>query len=361
MNILGIDHIELYVGDAKQAAFYLVTAFGFKVCGQGGPETGLAGQRSLLLRQGEIQVVLTSGLVADHPATEYVRRHGDGVAVIGIGVDDVADAYRELTGRGAESVSAPREYVPAESGAEQRVVVAEVSGFSDVTHRLVERHGTHREFLPGAIEVTEPDPHSDGKVLRTIDHIAICVPAGGLVPTAQYYVDVFGFKPIFEEYVEVGGQGMDSKVVQSPSQHVTFTLIEPDPQRLPGQIDNFLAWHAGAGVQHVAFGTDDIVKAVSSLGDHGVRFLGTPAGYYDALEERVGHLDAPLEDLRRLGVLVDRDHWGQLLQIFTESMHVRRTLFLEIVERRGALTFGSGNIKALYEAKNSELSGTTAT
>jgi 4-hydroxymandelate synthase len=352
MNISGIDHIELYVGDARQTAFYLCTAFGFKVCGQGGPETGLAGQRSLLLRQGGIQIVLTSGLVAEHPATEYVRRHGDGVAIVAIGVDDAAQAYHDLVERGATPVSPPAEYVRDEV----KVVVAEVSGFSDVTHRLVERHGPQREFQPGAIEVTEPDPHGDGKLLREIDHIAICVPAGTLASTAKYYEDVFGFRQVFEEYIEVGGQGMDSKVVQSRSQHVTFTLIEPDPTRKAGQIDDFLTWHAGAGVQHVAFGTDDIVTAVSTLADHGVRFLGTPSAYYDTLEERVGHLDAPLEDLRRLGVLVDRDHWGQLLQVFTESMHIRRTLFLEIIERRGALTFGSGNIKALYAAKQRELS-----
>lgn len=356
MRISGIDHIELYVGDAKQAAFYLCTAFGFQVRGQGGPETGLGGQRSLLLRQGDIQVVLTSGLHAEHPATEYVRRHGDGVAVVGIGVDDTAAAYRLLVERGAQPLSPPKVY----GEGEQRVVVAEVSGFSDVTHRLVERHGARREFLPGALIVDEPDPYSDSKLLRAIDHLAICVPAGRLGPTARYYVDVFGFEQIFEDYVEIGGQGMDSKVVQSPSGQVTFTLIEPDPDRTPGQIDDFLSWHAGAGVQHVAFSTDDIVRAVGTLSEHGVRFLGTPGAYYDSLEDRVGHLDAPLDELRRLGVLVDRDHWGQLLQIFTESVHVRRTLFLEIIERRGALTFGSGNIRALYEAKRAELSGTTA-
>ncbi|HET9143206.1 4-hydroxyphenylpyruvate dioxygenase [Actinophytocola sp.] len=352
MNISGIDHIELYVGDARQTAFYLCTAFGFTVCGQGGPETGLAGQRSLLLRQGEIQIVLTSGLVADHPATEYVRRHGDGVAIVAIGVDDTERAYRELVERGARPLSPPARHARDDV----EVVVAEVSGFSDVAHRLVERHGPRREFLPGVIDVSGDDPR-DSKLLRTIDHIAICVPAGALTPTARYYEDIFGFTQIFEEYIEVGGQGMDSKVVQSPSQHVTFTLIEPDPTRRPGQIDDFLTWHAGAGVQHVAFGSDDIVTAVSTLSDHGVRFLGTPSTYYDTLEERVGHLDAPLDELRRLGVLVDRDHWGQLLQVFTESMHIRRTLFLEIIERRGALTFGSGNIKALYAAKQRELAG----
>ncbi|TDV49718.1 4-hydroxyphenylpyruvate dioxygenase [Actinophytocola oryzae] len=353
MNISGIDHIELYVGDARQTALYLSTAFGFTVCGQGGPETGLAGQRSLLLRQGEIQIVLTSGLVVDHPATEYVRRHGDGVACVGIGVDDATAAYRTLVERGAEPLSPPREY----GQDDRRAVVAEVAGFSDVTHRLIERHGPPREFLPGAIEVTEPDEHEDSKLLRTIDHLAICVPAGGLASTAQRYEDVFGFTSVFDEYIEVGGQGLYSIAVQSPSQQVTFTLIEPDPNRQPGQIDDFLSWHAGAGVQHIAFSTDDVVAAVNRLGDHGVRFLGTPATYYDTLEQRVGQLDVPIEELRRLGVLVDRDHWGRLLQIFTESMHVRRTLFMEIIERRGALSFGTGNIKALYAAKQRELSG----
>src|SRR6476469_859459 len=263
MNISGIDHIELYVGDARQTALYLSTAFGFTICGQGGPETGLPGQRSLLLRQGDIQLVLTSGLVVDHPATEYVRRHGDGVACIGIGVDDATAAYRTLVERGAEPVSPPREY----GQDDRRAIIAEVAGFSDVTHRLVERHGPPREFLPGAIEVTESQSHGDGKLLRTIDHIAICVPAGGLAPTAQRYADVFGFTQVFTEYIEVGGQGMDSVVVQSPSQEVTFTLIEQDPDRQPGQIDDFLSWHARAGVHHIEFGTDDILAAVSSRTD----------------------------------------------------------------------------------------------
>jgi 4-hydroxymandelate synthase len=237
------------------------------------------------------------------------------------------------------------------------VTTAEVSGFSDVTHRLVERTGPRAEFLPGAIEMSEVEPEPDGALLHTIDHIAICVQSQTLTPTAKYYEDVFGFTEIFDEYIEVGGQGMDSKVVQSKSKLVTLTLLEPDSARKPGQIDDFLQWHAGAGVQHVAFSTGNIVAAVSALADHGVRFLGTPASYYETLTERVGELDAPVDRLRELGGLVDRDHWGQLLQIFTESMHVRRTLFLEIIERRGALTFGSGNIRALYEAKIRELAG----
>jgi 4-hydroxymandelate synthase len=186
------------------------------------------------------------------------------------------------------------------------------------------------------------------------------VPSGQLKPTVDFYQHVFGFLPIFDEYIEVAGQGMESTVVQSPSKHVTFTLIEPDPNRRPGQIDDFLTWHAGAGVQHIALRTSDIVEAVGTLAGRGVNFLGTPSAYYAALQDRVGELETPIEELKELGILVDRDHWGQLLQIFTESMHVRRTLFLEIIERRGAMTFGSGNIKALYEAKERELAGVEA-
>jgi 4-hydroxymandelate synthase len=357
MEIYGIDHVELYVGDARQSAFYLGTAFGLQTHGQGGPETGLKDQRSLLLREGEVQILLTSGLVGNHPAAKYVQRHGDGVAIIGLEVDDCAAAYRLLTTRGAEPVSPPTSYA---AGPDVTVVVAEVGGFGDVVHRLVERHGPRREFLPGVIRITEPGRGPEEKLFSEIDHLAICVPAGELGSTADYYARVFGFAEIFEEYIEVAGQGMDSKVVQSPSRHVTFTLIEPDPDRRPGQIDEFLQWHAGAGVQHIALLTSDIVEAVGTLNDRGVRFLGSPKTYYDHLEERVGRVDAPMAELSRLGILVDRDHWGQLLQIFTESMHVRRTLFLEIIERRGARTFGAGNIKALYEAKERELHGVSS-
>ncbi|MGH3742825.1 MAG: VOC family protein, partial [Micromonosporaceae bacterium] len=319
--------------------------------------------------------VFTSGLTGSHPASEYVQRHGDGVAVIALQVDDAAAAYAELVSRGADSVSPPA----AHTGVGVTVVTAAVGGIGDVVHRLVERHGPCDEFLPGAVEMIPPAPVSGAvagaavgsvavagaaaegaalagaKLLCEIDHLAICVPPGELASTASRYREVFGFEEIFTERIEVAGQAMASTVVQSPSKQVTLVLLEPDQTRRPGQIDEFLRSHAGAGVQHLALRTDDIVTAVSALQARGVRFLSSPVTYYDSLEERVGHLDAPIDRLRDLGVLVDRDHWGQLLQIFTESMHVRRTLFLEVIERRGALTFGSGNVKALYEAKEREL------
>ncbi|MFG3684677.1 4-hydroxyphenylpyruvate dioxygenase [Micromonospora sp. NPDC047740] len=354
MDINGIDHIELYVGDARQAAFYFGTAVGFRLRGQGGPETGLADQRSLLLAQADVRMLLTSGLTAEHPASAYVQRHGDGIAVVALEVDDAAGAYAELVGRGAAGVTPPRTF----TGADAEVVTAEVGGFGDVVHRLVERRGDRTEFLPGAVESLPAG--DDDKLLAAIDHLAVCVPPGQLDGTVAHYERVFGFAQIFEEHIEVAGQAMNSKVVQSPSERVTVVLLEPDTSRRPGQIEDFLRWHAGAGVQHLGLRTDDIVTAVGALAERGVRFAGTPAAYYDDLERRVGPVDAPLDRLRDLSILVDSDHGGQLLQIFTESMHVRRTLFLELIERRGARTFGSGNIKALYEAKERELAAAGA-
>jgi 4-hydroxymandelate synthase len=353
MNVLDIDHVELYVGDARQMAYYLCTAFGFRICGQGGPETGLPGQRSLLLRQGGVQILLTSALTADHPVAQYVSRHGDGVAVVAFGSTDVAQTYAAAVAAGATGVSEPRPY--ARDGAE--VVVATVGGFGDVVHRLVQRDGPRGEFLPGAIEMIVADPDTGDELLQVIDHAAVCLPAGELDPTVRYYVDAFGFTEIFTEYIEVGEQGMESRVVQSPSGGVTFTFLQPDLRRRAGQIDDFLTWHDGAGVQHLAFRTGDIVSAVRTFGGRGVPFAATPASYYEVVRDWLTPDDVDVPALRELGVLVDRDHWGLMFQIFTQSMHVRRTLFFELIERHGARTFGTSNIKALYEAKERELAG----
>lgn len=346
MRIEGVDHVEFYVGDAQQYAFYLCTAFGFRVCGQGGPETGLADQRSLLLRQGGIRLLLTSALNERHPAAQYVARHGDGVAAIAFEVDDAAEAFATTVSRGATPVEQPAVH---QAGAD-RVVTATVLGFGDVGHRFVQRSGDPEAFLPGAVDMFVPDPEQGLDLLGVVDHAAICVPSGELGPTVEFYQRVFGFTQIFEEFIEVGEQAMDSKVVQSPSGKVTFTLIEPVADRQPGQIDAFLARHDGAGVQHLALLGDDIVGAVRTLEDRGVRFLQTPEAYYSELEERLGSPELKTSDLRETNVLVDQDHWGQVFQIFTESMHVRRTFFWEVIDRHGARTFGSGNIKALYAA-----------
>ncbi len=351
MKILGIDHLELYVGDARQAAYLLCSTLGFRVTGEAGPATGRPDQSSLLLRHGDTRLVLTTGLTADHPASRYVAAHGDGVAVVALATDDVAASFDRAIGNGAAAIEPPTRHVRGDDSA----VTAMVSGFGDVTHRLIERHGPGGRFLPGLFDEIAADPESGDEILSIIDHLAICLPAGELATTSRFYQEAFGFDQIFSEYIEVGTQGMDSAVVQCPSRLATFTFLEPDTTRRPGQIDDFLQWHGGAGVQHVAFLTDDIITAVRTFGARGIRFADTPATYYDMLEDRLGAVDLPLDDLRELGVLVDRDHGGQMFQIFTQSMHVRRTYFLEVIERHGALTFGSSNIKALYEAKEREL------
>jgi 4-hydroxymandelate synthase len=361
MNILDIDHIELYVGDAVAAAQSLCTAYGFRVYGHGGPDTGLADQRSILLGQGDIRLLLTSGLHRDHPASQFVARHGDGVGVTAFRTGNAAAAYAAAVAAGGQGIRPPCTWQNEDGCA----VTAEVAGFGDVVYRFVERRGQDAgrcrgeaapQFQPGVIEM-EPGAAAGASddLLRIIDHVAVCVPAGTLDSTVAFHEQVFGFTVIFQEYIEIGDQGMMSKVVQSPSGGVTFTILQPDISRRAGQIDDFLAWHDGAGVQHVAFLTDDIVRAVQTCASRGVEFAVTPASYYDMLATRLGATDIGVGALRPLGILVDRDHWGQMYQIFAKSTHIRRTYFLELIDRHGARTFGTSNIPALYAAKEREL------
>ena len=352
MNIADIDHIECYVADSIAAAQALCAAYGFRVYGRGGPDTGLPGQRSVLVGQGGIRILLTSGLHRDHPASQFVARHGDGVAVTAFRTDNAATAYAAAVAAGGAGICPPRTWEDDEAW----VVTAEVAGFGDVIYRLVERRGSDARFQPGAIAM-EPgaDAAADQDLLRSIDHAAVCVPAGELDATIAFHEQVFGFSVTFEEYIEIGEQGMESKVVQSPSGGVTFTILQPDLSRRAGQINDFLAWHDGAGVQHIAFGTADIVHAVRTFAGRGVEFAMTPSAYYDMLTVRLGATDLDLEALRPLGILVDRDGWGQMYQIFAKSTHIRRTFFLELIDRHGARTFGTSNIPALYAAKEREL------
>jgi 4-hydroxymandelate synthase len=343
MEIRTIDHLELYVDDADKAAEELCDAYGFAVHGRGGPDTGLPDCQSVLLRQNDIALVVTSALRPTHRAAEYVRRHGHGVAVVGLGVDDARTAYDEAMRCGAVSVAAPW---TAWSGS-GATTFATVRGFGDVEHRFTARETAGGSFLPGLVdEAAVPT----GGLLQAVDHLAVCLPAGTLESTVRMYTDVFGLDQTFEERIIVGKQAMSSKVVQSRSGGVTFTIIEPDTTRAPGQIDAFIRDNGGAGVQHIAFRTDDIVAGVRDCTRRGVRFLSTPGAYYDVLTGRLGDLGVPVETLRELSILADRDYAGVMMQIFTESRHERRTLFYELIERRGARTFGSSNIKALYEA-----------
>jgi 4-hydroxymandelate synthase len=345
MHITAIDHLEYYVEDAERAAEQLCGGFGFTRRGSGGLPDGRAAHHTLLLRQRDITLLVTSALHPAHRAHDYTERHGDGIAVIGLAVDDAAAAFAEAVERGAEPVSPPR----VVEGSGTRVTFASVKGFGDIVHRFTSREGDPAVFAPGLIDQSAGSAAREG-LLRTIDHVAVCVPAGSLDPTVRLYQEVFGFDLTFEEYILVGEQAMDSKVVQSPSRGVTFTIIEPDVSRAPGQIDAFIRDNGGAGVQHVAFLTDDITAGVRDCAARGIDFLTTPQTYYEALQRRLGDIGTPVGTLSDWGILADRDQAGVMLQIFTRSSHPRGTLFYELIERRGARAFGSNNIKALYEA-----------
>lgn len=325
MRVTGIDHVEFHVADAERTAAELCAGYGFRIHGRAA--------HSLLLRQNDIRLVITDGASAQ----DFVDRHGAGPAVIALSTDDPDGALREAVTAGAVPV------LPTPPGGPVRF-----TAFGDVTHTFVRPGDLATRFTP------VPAEDGAGDLLDVLDHVAVCVPAGELEPTVEYYRTVLGFRQIFEEYIEVGEQAMNSQVVQSGSGGVTLTILAPDTTRMPGQIDEFLRSHDGAGVQHLALRTDDIATSVRTLGERGVRFLTTPGSYYDELERRLGHVGLPVDTLRELNVLVDQDNEGELFQIFAQSTHPRRTFFFEIIERRDALTFGSANIKALYEAVERE-------
>lgn len=341
---LRLDHVELYVEDLDAKVGHWVDSYGFTVVGTAGSSE--EGFRSAALRQGRITMVLTEGISEEHPASVYVLGHGDGVAAIALRTDDVAAAYAEAVGRGARSLA---EAAGHRGGGV--LATATVGAFGDLTHPLVEREATDTAGLPAGFRPVEHAEVPDrGVGLLEIDHFAVCVNIGELDPTVRFYQEVLGFAEIFEERIAVGTQAMLSKVVQSPSGEITFTIIQPDPSADAGQIDEFLKNHDGAGIQHIAFSSDDAPHTVRTLSEREVGFLKTPAAYYELLGQRLSLRKHSLDELRELNLLVDEDHGGQLFQIFTRSTHARRTLFFEVIERIGAETFGSSNIKALYEA-----------
>jgi 4-hydroxymandelate synthase len=352
MIIRGIDHVEYYVADLEKSSAVLRDGYGFEVAGQPTASAEQSGRRSFLLSQGQIRLLLTTATSDADPAAEFITQHGDGVAVIAFRTDDLGGAFTSICEAGGTPVSPP-----AFTGAgRDRIGTAVFRGFGDVLHKLVERADPAGEFAPGVVEMAPLASGSPG-LLELLDHIAVCLPAGELDSTVAFYRDAFGLAQIYDERIEVGTQAMESKVVQDPHGQVTFTLLEPDTGSAPGQIDEFLAAHGGAGVQHLAFRTADIATAVRTISSRGVEFLVAPAGYYHALGGRLGQLAIPIDVLRELNVLADRDPWGQMFQIFARSTHERRTFFHELIERRGALTFGSRNIRALYEALDDTRTG----
>ena len=323
-----VEYVEVYTSDERSAVAYFVSSFGFTRVAESFGD----GSHSSLLRQGTVQIVVTTGRGTE----EFLESHGDGIADIAFACDDVGRARDRAVAAGASMIA-------SEAGRQV------VSGLFGARHSLVARSaGSHAPSDRVWIRLQET-PVPTGYI-RLLDHIAVCVEGGTLEQSADFYGTAFGLPRYSSEYVEVGEQGLDSIVVRSPSGGITFTILEQDPKKKPGQLEGFLSRYGGQGVQHLAFLVDDIVSAVRDYGDRGVGFLTTPGAYYDMLAERQPAIKGEIADLRAANVLADRDEWGYLLQLFTRSPYPRNTVFYELVQRRGARGFGSANIKALYEA-----------
>ncbi|MFB7512612.1 4-hydroxyphenylpyruvate dioxygenase [Streptomyces sp. NPDC056144] len=356
-----VSHIELYVTDADAATEAFVTGYGFQVFATSDRTaptpmpTPMPTSRSLALRQGDIVLVLTQALDTTHPAAAFTAAHGDGIADIALTASDVRAAFADAVARGAWALAEPAGH---EGG---WVTAAVAAGFDDVRHTLVQRpaagaeaHGTPLP-LPGLVPVAELAlPHAESPGLTVLDHVAVSVRTGELAASTGYYERVFGFEGIYEELMVQGAEAMDSKAVRSPAGDLTLTVLAPSPAHQAGHIGDFLERHGGGGVHHLAFATEDIVETVARLDKRGTLFLATPDTYYEALAARLAPHRHSVDELRESGILADEDHAGQLFQIFTRTVHPRRTLFYEIIERIGADTFGGGNVRALYEAVQAE-------
>jgi 4-hydroxyphenylpyruvate dioxygenase len=346
MPLHGIDHVELWVGNAKQAAYFFSRAYGFTEVAYAGLETGVRDRTSHVLQQGRIRLVLTGTLESGTDIAAHHAKHGDGVKVIALSVPDVDHAYREATTRGATGLAEPHDLTD-ESGT---VRVADIAAYGDTIHRFVGRAGYEGAFLPGykRVDDTPREP-----MLLAIDHIVGNVELGAMDQWVSYYEDVFGMTEMIhfsDEAISTEYSALMSKVVTSGDGRVKFPINEPAEGKRKSQIDEYLEFYEGAGAQHIAVATRDIVGTVAALQERGVEFLKTPETYYEDLPTRVGEIAESEEDLKRLGILVDRDDEGYLLQIFTKPLGDRPTIFFEIIERHGARGFGEGNFKALFEA-----------
>jgi len=349
MPLHGIDHIELWVGNAAQAAYYFVHAFGFSEVAFAGLETGLRDRVSHVLRQGRIRLVLTGTLDPSTEIAGHQRAHGDGVKVVALSVPDADAAYREAVARGARGLVEPFS-LRDEHG---RVRIAEIAAYGETVHRFVGRADYAGPFLPGFVAVEHDGDASQPGVLAGIDHVVANVELGEMERWVKYYEDVFGMTELIhfsDEAISTEYSALMSKVVTNGDGRVKFPINEPAEGARKSQIDEYLEFYGGPGVQHIAVSTRDIVATVEALAARGVSFLRTPESYYEEVPARVGAIDESLDDLRRLGILVDRDDEGYLLQIFTKPLGDRPTIFLEIIERHGARGFGEGNFKALFEA-----------
>lgn len=358
MPILGTDYVEFYVSNAKQAAHFYKSAFGFQSLAYAGLETGLKDRESYVVVQDKIRLVLTSPLHSGTDIGRHIDQHGDGVKVIALWVEDAAYAYNEAVKRGAESYFQP----VTESDDNGKVVRAGIHTYGDTVHIFVERKDYEGTFLPGYKKwETRYNPESVG--LKYVDHMVGNVELGAMNKWVKWYEDVLGFKQILsfdDKDISTEYTALMSKVMSNGNGRIKFPINEPAAGLKKSQIDEYIDFYEGAGVQHVAVATDDIVHTVTELRNRGIEFITVPTTYYDVLEERVGKIDEPIDKLKELGILVDRDDEGYLLQIFTRTLQARPTMFFEIIQRKGATSFGKGNFKALFEAieREQEMRGT---
>ncbi len=349
LPINGTDHIEFYVGNAKQAAHYYKTAFGFQSEAYAGPETGVRDRASYVLRQNKIRLVLTTALHSDHPIAHHVKKHGDGVKILALWVDDAKKAYEETVKRGARSYQEPKIMLD-EYG---EVCTSGIYTYGETVHLFVERGNYRGAFMPG-YEPWESDYQPEETGLLYIDHCVGNVGWNQMNETVEWYQNVMGFVNVLsfdDKQINTEYSALMSKVMSNGNGFVKFPINEPAEGKKKSQIEEYLEYYEGEGVQHAALATQDIVNTVKALKARGVEFLGAPPeAYYDMLPERVGQIDEEIKIIQELGILVDRDDEGYLLQIFTKPVEDRPTLFYEIIQRKGAQSFGAGNFKALFEA-----------
>ncbi|MDQ6719153.1 MAG: 4-hydroxyphenylpyruvate dioxygenase [Gemmatimonadota bacterium] len=350
--INGTDFIEFYVGNAKQSAQFYRHVFGYKILAYRGPETGVRDRASYLLQQDKVRILLTTALRPDSPIADHVHRHGDGVKDIALWVDDAKKAYGLAVERGAQSAAEPVT-LKDDNG---EVVIAAIKTYGETIHSLVERRNYKGLFMPGFVPF-----EGSGEVkpvgLKYIDHCVGNVELGAMNKWVKYYGDVMGFSQLIsfdDKEISTEYSALMSKVVSNGNGRIKFPLNEPAKGKKKSQIDEYLEFYNGPGCQHIAIATDDIIGTTTELKRRGVEFLRVPAAYYETLIERVGKIDEDIKKLSELGILVDRDEEGYLLQIFSKPMEDRPTLFYEIIQRKGAKSFGAGNFKALFEALERE-------
>lgn len=352
MPILGTDHIEMYVSNAKQAAHYYKTAFGFQSLAHAGLETGMRDRESYVIAQDKIRIILTSPLNSGSIIGKHIDKHGDGVKSIALWVEDATYAYETAIEKGAKTYLEPVK----EKDMDGYVVKSGIYSYGEVVHVFIERKNYHGLFLPGYQEwKSDYNPSPTG--LKFIDHMVGNVELGAMNKWVKFYEEVMGFAQILsfdDKEISTQYTALMSKVMSNGNGRIKFPINEPAAGLKKSQVDEYLDYYEGAGVQHVAVATDDVIKTVRQLTSRGVEFLDVPSSYYDELNDRVGPIDEDINALRELNILVDRDEEGYLLQIFTKTVNPRPTMFFEIIQRKGAQSFGKGNFKALFEALERE-------